>query len=1461
MSECLGRRRARVRASLSLCLEILTPGLLVLALSFGSLLPRLGAQTPTAVTVPTWRYDLTHSGANTHETALTPANVNANSFGKLFTLAVDGNLYAQPLYVPGLTMGDGQVHNVVYIATEHDSVYAFDADSNGGSNANPLWQVSLLSTAHGAAPGATTVSWTKTGSEDIQPEIGVTGTPVIDPATNTLFVVAATEENGEYLMRLHALNIITGAEQANSPALINATVPGTGLGSSGGKLSFSPLWQNQRAALAFYSGHVYFAFGAHGDNGPWHGWVFAYNGATLQQTAAVCLTPNGYGAGVWESGSGLPIDSGGPAGRLFLVTGNGTYTTYPPFNESSEFGESIINFDLSNGGLTPTDAFTSFNAAHLTQSDLDQGSGGILMVSDTSGPNANILVEVGKEGRILVLNRNKLGGFASGASSNTNILQDILGETKGLWSTPAYWNGNVYVWGSGDVAKMFTLNGGVLDTTPSSKGSVTSAFPGASFMISSNGSQDAIAWAIREDQYTTHGPGVLYAWDANDLSKMLYSSSTNATRDTGSKSMKFATPVVTNGKVYISCEHVVDVYGLLQEQPTAAAPTISPDGGAFSTSQTVRLATTTSSADIYFTLDGSVPSPGTQYTGPITLSTDTTINAVASAPGYIQSPVSTAAFTFTGQTPAVTFKPAGGTYTSAQSVALSDTDSNASIYFTTDGSQPSPGTGSTDLYSTAITVAASATINAIAVDPKLQNSIVSSASYVIQTGGTSINFGNGFASVAGLKLNGSTVNTDDSRLQLTNGADYQAGSVFWEQPIGIQSFTTNFSFQLSDAKADGFTFTIQNKGATALGGEGAALGYASIPKSVAIKFDLYSNAGEGTDSTGVYTNGTAPTVPAVDLTPSSIILRSGDSMVANITYDGTTLTMNLTDVVTNKSFTLTKVINIPQIVGGNTAYVGFTGSTGGLTASQKILYWTYTASASTPVTAAPSFSPSGGNYTTAQSVVLSSGTSKATIYYTTNGTTPTMNSTVYSSAIPVGTGTTKIEAFAQATGMSPSAVVSATYRVGAAVTASPTFNPPAGTYTSTQSVQLLDTNSNAVIYYTTDGSTPIVGTSKVYSAAITVAASTTINAIAEATGDSASSVATAAYTIQSTSTTPIIDFPTSFAASQLSLIDAARIASGKLQVTLAGAATTRGAAWFKTPLNISTFTTDFDFQLLNAKADGFTFTIQNDGLTAIGPAGSGLGYGASQPGSGGGIGKSVAVKFDIYNNDGEGADSTGFYTNGASPTVPATSMTSAGVILASGHVLHAHITYDGTNLTLVLSDKTTGASFAKTAAINIPTIVGSKTAYVGFTGSFGGFSMTTDILDWTLTAAGSQTVALTNEVGRPMATVSAQNMQATPVKAVQSALVNSPREGVTREPKFFPPAGEFAGDVEVTLRSDVPGGKIHYTVDGSQPLSSSPVYAGPIVVKGTALTIKAFASAPGRKDSPVITGTYHIREK
>jgi hypothetical protein len=1380
------------------------------------------AQTATPVNVPIWRFDNANSGMNLQETLLTPANVNSTSFGKLFSYAVDGYVYAQPLYVSGLTMPDGKAHNVLFVATEHDSVYAFDADSDGGSNAFPLWHASLLTTAYGAASGATTVPAWELGAQDIVPEQGITGTPVIDVTAKTLFVVAKTWENGAIIQRLHALNIVTGAEQSYGPSTpLTATVPGTGNGSSDGSLTFSSFWQNQRPGLALFNGYVYVAWGSVGDDGPWHGWIMAFNEQTLTQSGAMCLSPNGYGNGIWASGAGLPIDTITPNGRLFAVAGNGDYTSYPPVSSSVDYSNSVLRFDLTGGLLTPTDAFTPFNQATLTATDVDQGSGGILMLPDQAGAYPHELVQVGKEGRILVLDRDDLGGYAPGGASNTNAVQDIDGQlTGGMWGTPVYWNGHVFFWGVSDYLKRFELTNGSLSLTPSSIGNFASAFPAPTPVVSSNGTSNGVLWAIRADGYNSSGSAILYAYDPTNLTAPLYESDTNASDD-GGPAVKFTVPVVTNGKVYTGAAYQVNVYGLLNGQTKAAAPTITPNGGSFGGAQQVALSTTTPNATMYFTTDGSLPTAAsTAYTAPFTLTTDTTVRAIASAQNFLQSPVTNASFNFVTQTPAPTFSPVAGSYTSTQTVTISDSVAGATIYYTIDGSTP---TTSSAVYSAPITVSYNETVNALAVSGTLTPSNVAGAVYSIQVGGSGIDFGSGFAEVNGLTLNGSAISTDDSRLQLTNGGYNEAGSVFGNTPMNITSFVNDFLFELSDAAEYGFTFTIQNQGPTALGPPTSGLGYGAslpgyplgIPNSIAIKFDFYNTDGEGTDSTGLYENGASPTIPAIDMTSSGVILSSGDIIQAHMTYNGTNLVMTLYDSVVNARFTQSFPVNIPQVIGSNTAYVGFTGGTGFYSASQKILTWTFVSEAGT-TTSPPVISPSGGSFSTPQQVSITDSTVGAVIYYTIDGSTPTTSSPVYSTPFTIAGGTVTVNAMAIGLDGNQSTVASAVFAVGESPAAAPLINPGSGSYIGPLSVTLSDATPGASIYYTTDGSNPSTSnTAALYSGPITVSISETVNAIATAPNYTPSTLATSVFSIYTAGQS--INYSAGFtSASGLALNGSAKLYAPLSALELNdGNSLETGSAWATTPVNTSGFVTDFIFQMVNPGTEGFTFALQNSGTNALGAGIAGLGYGAwnGVPG----IPKSVALKFDIYSNAGEGNDSIGVYTGGAAPTLPATDLTGTGIVLTSGDVFHAHLVYNGSILQVTITDNNTSATYTTNFTVNIPAALGSTEGYAGFTGSTGQGTVTTSILYWTF---------------------------------------SSINESVTSEPAFTPAPGTYGGPIGVTLGDLTANSTIYYTFDGSQPSYSSQVYSAPIQVSGVSLTIKAFASSPGLADSPIVTGTY-----
>ncbi|MGA2889405.1 MAG: chitobiase/beta-hexosaminidase C-terminal domain-containing protein, partial [Terracidiphilus sp.] len=1035
-------------------------------------------------------------------------NVNSTQFGKLFSQAVDGYIYAQPLYLPSVTIG-GQLHNVVFVATEHDSVYAFDADSNGGNDASPLWFASMLTTAHGAATGATTISSDTIGT-DIIPEIGITGTPVIDPASGTLYVVSATEEGTNFVQRLHALDITTGAEKFGGPVAISATVSGTGNGSSGGTLTFDYEWQNQRAGLLLINGIIYIAFGSHSDNGPWHGWIFGYNEQTLKQTGVFCTSPNGVGAGIWMGGAGLAADVldpvNHPYGRVFLATGNGDYTATTPYAFGMDYGDSILNLDVTGGVPTIQDEFTPMDQAILDEWDQDQGAGGILIVpTQTTGSYPYLLVQAGKLGEVYMLNRANLGGYNTAADQ---VVQELPNGVTGSWNTPAYWNGTVYYWGASDTLKAFPLVNGQL-TGPTATSSETYGYPGADPVISANGNTQGIVWTIESDAFTSGSPAVLQAHNASNVATTLYSSSTNLSRDNPGPAVKFTVPTVTNGKVYVGANGQLSVFGLLSGEQSVADPQLSPAAEAFSGSLAVSMTDATAGATIYYTLDGSAPTvASTVYTSPVTISATTTINAMASAPGYLQSTVTSGTYVDSSQVATPTFSPGSGTFTQSISVTISDSTAGATIYYTTDGTVP---TTSSTLYSGTISIGATTTLNAIAVAPGLTNSDVASATYTINTGQTGIDFPVGFASTQGIMiLNGST-DLDDTRLQLTTGETGEAGSAWYYQPVNIQAFASDFSFQLSNPAGEGITFAIQGNSATSLGDAGSGLGYQGVTNSIAIKFDLDNAAGEGSDSTGLYINGVSPTVPAIDLSTTGIDLHSGDTMDVSVTYNGTILSMIISDLVTGASYSTSWTVNIPSIVGGDAAYAGFTGGTGGLTSSQKILTWVYTTVTNTlPVATSPIFNPPGGAYSAAQSVSISSGSTGATIYYTTNGTTPTTTSNIYSAPIAVNASET-LKAIAVASGYGASAVGTAAYNI-APVLPAPVLSPSPGTYPTAQTVTITDTTSGSSIYYTIDGATPTTS-SNIYSGPITVAVSETVQAIVAETGYSNSPAAGGTYTI------------------------------------------------------------------------------------------------------------------------------------------------------------------------------------------------------------------------------------------------------------------------------------------------------------------------------------------------------------
>jgi Fn3 associated/Chitobiase/beta-hexosaminidase C-terminal domain len=691
--------------------------------------------------VLTQHNDIGRTGQNTSETILSTSNVSVNQFGKLFALPVSGQVYAQPLYVPNVLIA-GVMHNVVIVATEADMVYAFDADSNTGSNASPLWSASMVDAAHGAGAGETSLNEsTTTHCADLQPQIGISSTPVIDPVTQTIYVEARSVvvTTSAYIHRLHALSLTTGAEIAPGPVVIAATVKGTGDGSKNGNLSFDNLHEQNRAGLLELNGAIYLAFASLCDHGPYHGWIFAYDAVTLAQKSLLITTPNGGLGGFWMSGAGVAADA---SSNIYIASGNGDFdTTNVP---ATELGDTIMKLGTVNESLSLLDYFTPSDQMCLQTEDKDLGSGGVLALPDQPGSFPHILVEAGKEGKIYVVNRDSpmtttpthYNPLANCASSDPEILEESAsGAIGGMFGLPAYWNSTLYFWGSGDVLKSIPVVNGLPNFSAITSGSTKFQFPGATPSISSNGTQPgtAILWAINTGSYGAPGPAVLHAIDATAIGSELWNS-TQVPSDQAGSAVKFAVPTIANGKVYVGTSTEVDVYGLTgnMSQPPAT-PAISPTTETVSTPVHVSITDGTAGATIYYTKNGTTPTiNSTRYTRAFTISATSTIQAIAAENG-LTSGVASATYTFVQAVAPPAFAPVAGTYTGFVTISISDTTSGALIYYTTDGSSPSPGQGTTQLYLSTLTITKTTHLRAIAVNGT-QNSSVTTATYSIKSG-------------------------------------------------------------------------------------------------------------------------------------------------------------------------------------------------------------------------------------------------------------------------------------------------------------------------------------------------------------------------------------------------------------------------------------------------------------------------------------------------------------------------------------------------------------------------------------------------------------------------------------------------------------------------------------------------------------------------------------------------------
>lgn len=492
--------------------------------------------------VVTEHNDNARTGQTLNELLLAPSNVNMQHFGKLFTQPVDGTVVGQPLMVPNLLLPNGTIHNVVYVTTQHDSVYAFDADSNQGNNAAPLWQVSFIN----PAAGITSVPIADFGCTGIHfAEIGIMGTPVIDLGSNTMYVVAKTRENGSYFFRLHALDITSGAEKFGGPVVLSASVPNLN-----GVLNFNPAIHMQRPALLLNNGVVYIGIGGNGcDTYKYHGWLFAYDSHTLAKLGVFVTTPNGIKGGFWQSGGGPAADA---VGNIYFETANGTFDA----NKGGvDYGDTILKLHLGTSGFTVVDSFTPFNQGFLSLNDLDLGSGGVVLLPDQAGLHTHELIAGGKGSTVYLIDLDNMGKYDG---IQDNVVQNFPNAVPAeIESVPAYWNNNVYITGEGDYIKQFSLNSSLLSSGPVFQTPVIFGLGGpGSVSVSANGASNGILWAIR------HGSPILYAFDASNVSTMLYSSAQAPNlRDKMANVPRFATPTIANGKVYMAGQSLM-VYGL-----------------------------------------------------------------------------------------------------------------------------------------------------------------------------------------------------------------------------------------------------------------------------------------------------------------------------------------------------------------------------------------------------------------------------------------------------------------------------------------------------------------------------------------------------------------------------------------------------------------------------------------------------------------------------------------------------------------------------------------------------------------------------------------------------------------------------------------------------------------------------------------------------------------------------------
>jgi hypothetical protein len=1007
------------------------------------------------INITTERYDQSRLGANLSETQLNASNVNVNTFGKLWSYQVSGSVHAQPLYVQNVTIPGKGSHNVLYVVTMNDVVYAFDADS--GSN-TPLLSLDLTTQVGGSTP--VPITDIVGPGLNIVGNVGIESTPYIDLSTNTMYLVARTKQsantcgtvNGNYCQRLHALDITTFAEKFGGPVVIQGSVSGTGDASVGGTLTFDPKIHNQRSSLALANGQISIGWASHEDQNPYHGWVMSYNASNLQQTGIWSSSPDGFMAGVWMSGRGPAVDAGG---NVYYMVGNGDW------NGTRNFGESMLKFGSTNG-MPLLDWFTPDSWSSLNAGDIDYGSSGPILI-----PGTDLIAGAGKASVFYVMHTGNLGHEQTGNGQIVQSLANGGGEVKG---GPVYWNRTggagpwMYVWSNGcDFLKAYHFNGTTFDTGVVSESTIASpcGASGGVLTLSANGSTagSGIIWSsmpLADDGDHGVHQGVLRALNADDLTKELWNSRLNATRDDSGNWPKYSAPTVVNGRVYMASfpadgvsSAPLNVYGLLPTTPdftisaTPASQGVNPGGSTsytvstssifnFSAGVTLSVTGLPSGASASFAANNFAP-PG---------STKLIVNTSSS------TPLGTSTLTITGTSGSLR-------HTAGVSLVVTTT---------------TPGTGAISIDFVGRDTSMSPTEVAGVVPKSNWNEAQGSS-------------GNGFALV-------------DETGAPTGATVSWTSSPVWSLPIA----DTPGNFRMMS----GYLDTV---------GQNTTVTVAGLPASAA-GYDVYVYAdgdNGGATRTGTYQiSGTSITTTSINLVDAANTNFSGTFTQANnsagnyVVFSIATTGFTLTAIPSTASDgTQRAPVNGMQIIphapvpdfilgvspSSQTVQAGNSASYTVTTTVKNSFNGTVTLSASgLPSGATPSFSPS---------TITGAGTSTLTI--------------LAGSATAAGTSTLAISGSSGSLAHSASVTLIVNTLTTAAT---PVISPAGGSYSSSQSVMITDSTAGATIYYTTNGSTPTTSSTK-YTGAIRVSATTTVKAIATAPGFSTSAVASATYTISS----------------------------------------------------------------------------------------------------------------------------------------------------------------------------------------------------------------------------------------------------------------------------------------------------------------------------------------------------------